>query len=393
MSDASRPTGGLGRLRLAGTGLRVPVLTWTAAYFILWCYRSLCSVIVEVVIMRITGIADARGYQSSNVLGLFDDLARAATDGNILMQRLATELTKIVGGTFNLIFDGNPILINIGFQSIGFIGLVVFLNAVDPRQRAILYGLLFLPSISIWSSMASKEALLTFFVGIACAHIIKIYRNTDKFSVTLIIVLFLIFAFKPHYSPALILLFGVSYVARRFKQKATIALLAFICSLIVLYLVHEQLDAFARRTDWALTAMGGRSGREQFIVEPNDFYFKALEGMYLNFMGPTLDEVNTSILHLFTFGESMIIVAVLVYFVLRNLPNVPAYSAILALSAALWILFTTYPVGVSNPGTAIRYRTGYILIIFLCFAVLFSRPLYDQWIEGLRHRKLPRWWR
>lgn len=368
-------------------GFRLPVLTWTAAYFILWCYRSLCSVLSEVVIMRLTGIADTRGYQTTDVLAAFDSLATAAADGNVMMQRFATELTKAIGGAFNVAFFGDPILINIAFQSIGFIGLVAFLKAVEPKQRVVLYGLMFLPSISIWSSMASKEALLTCFLGIVCAHIIRIYRHTDKITLAFCVCLFLIYAYKPQYMPALILLLGVSYVARNSKQKATVALLALFCSFIALYLAHEQLDELARRTDYWLSAMGGRSGRPPFLVEPNDYYYKALEGMYLSFVGPTFDELGHGILHKVTFGESLLLVIVLAAFVVRNLPNIPVYSAILALGGIFWILFTTYPMGLSNPGTAIRYRTGYILIVFLCFAVLFSRPLYEDWIDGGRWRR------
>ena len=376
--------------RGVGLGVRIPVLTWTTAYFLLWCYRSVCSVLSEVVIMRLTGIADTRGYQTTDVFGVFDSVLAAATDGNVIMQRFATELTKMIGGMFNLVFAGNPILINIGFQSIGFIGLVVFLNAVAPRQRAVLFGLLFLPSISIWSSMASKEALLTFLVGICCAQIIKIYRNTDTISILFVIGVVGVFIYKPHYTPSLLFLLGVSYCARYVRQKATFALLAFLFSLVALYFVHEQLDALARRTDYWLVTQGGRSGRELFLTEANDYYFKAIEGMYLSFMGPTLNEIGTGVLHIVTFTESLIIVTVLSLMVIRNFPNIPVYNAILAACGTFWILFATYPFGLANPGTAIRYRTGYILIIFLCFAVLFSRSIYQNWIATSKARVIPR---
>lgn len=373
---------------------RIPVLTWTTAYFVLWCYRCLCSVLAEIVILRLTGIADTRGYQTSNFLSLagsiVDVTVETATGGSAIMQKFATELTKVIGGLMNLVFFGNPILINIGFQTLGFIGLVAFLRAVDPKQRVVLYGLLFLPSISVWSSMASKEALLTFFVGIVCAYIIKIYRNQDRITPALCICLFLIFAYKPHYLPALLLLIGVPLAARRIHQKATVAFLALACSFAATYVVHKPLDEKARWADWALSAMGGRSGRPQFLVEPNDYYLKAPEGMYRAFVGPTFEEISTSALHLVTFGESMVIIFALGFLVVRNLPNIPVYSAVLATGGAFWILFANYPLGVSNPGTAIRYRTGYILIVFLCTAVLFSRPLYEQWISELRERGVRR---
>jgi len=375
-----------GLLRLLGR-LRAPLFTWGTAYFLLWCYRSTFSVLAEVVIMRLTNIADTRNYQSRQLLQTIEALESIATPGGtFFLQGVATALTDLVGGVLGTLTFGNPIAINIGFQTIGFNGLVAFLRAVDPAQRKVLFFLMLLPSITVWSSLASKEALLTCFVGVVCAHVVRIYKNTDRLSVAALFCFALMAIYKPHFVPAMLLLLAVPYVARYSPQKATLALLAVVASLVALYLFRDRIDSFALWVDAALNAMGGKSGRELFLVEQYDVFLKAPLGMYLSFTGPTFDEANKGFLQLVTFGESILIMAILLYQLLRRLPQIPVYNLVLSLGALFWILFPTYPPAVSNPGTAIRYRTGYILIVFLCFVVMLSRPLYTDWVRGWRVR-------
>tara|TARA_R110002167_G_scaffold45545_7_gene136844 strand:- start:48 stop:1304 length:1257 start_codon:yes stop_codon:yes gene_type:complete len=397
-TDSTVAAGGWGErlrsLRAAmvahGIGFRIPIFTWGTAYFLLWCYRTLFSVLGEVIIARFTSIADTRSYQRQGITNLVDQLGASSSEVGFLAQSLATSITKVVGGLIGFVTFGNAIAVNIGFQTIGFIGLLALLRAVDPQERKALYAMVMLPSITVWSSIASKEALLFFFVGIVCAHVVRIYKNTDRPSVLLFVCVVMVWVFKPHFMPAVILLLSVSYVARRFDQKATLALLALGASLFVLYVFRDQVDEFARYVDWALLSMGGNSARDPFIVEKYDVFLKAPLGMYLSFMGPTLAEASKGVLHIITFSESLFILALMLFFFLKRLPSIPVYSLILSMSVLFWILFTTYPPAVSNPGTAIRYRTGYILIVFICAVVLPSRGIYVEWLRGWRLRAVAR---
>ena len=53
--------------------------------------------------------------------------------------------------------------------------------------------------------------------------------------------------------------------------------------------------------------------------------------------------------------------------------------AIVSFFTLLWILLATYPLGLANPGTAVRYRTDYIMLVYLAAIVLVSRPTYVHW--------------
>ena len=87
----------------------------------------------------------------------FDELLSVGT-------RYSTKITETIGAVFHHITFGSPTLIDIGFQTIAFIGIFKMLVAVDGKTRRFLALLIMTPSFNIWSSVAAKEALIVFFV-------------------------------------------------------------------------------------------------------------------------------------------------------------------------------------------------------------------------------------
>jgi len=365
--------------------LRVPLISWGLVYFLFWCYRCIYSVIGEVVVMRLTPVSDTRSYQAADFFTTFRNLLESGPGGTLGLQTIATDLTKTIGGGFGVLFLQNPIMINIGFQTIGFIGLLAMLRALQPRERTIILPILMLPSLTVWTSIASKEAILTFLVGIICAHIINMYTNTDRIRWYLILCFVLLYMYKPHYLVSLGFIIGTTYVARYFRQKATVAMIALICSFILLYIFSKEVSDLANFVDYALTSMGGDSVRPRLLVEDNDVFIQAPYGMFLSFFGPTLGEIK-KVLHVVTFIESSLIVGVFLFLTFRDLPSLPIYNIILSFGAIFWIIFLNYPLGANNAGTAIRYRSGYILIVILAFVFLMPRSQYVNWIKGLQQR-------
>ncbi|MBT4690924.1 MAG: hypothetical protein HOK21_22860 [Rhodospirillaceae bacterium] len=366
----------------------IPLLSWGAVYGLFWCYRSFFSVVGEVVIMRLTPISDTRTYQSSDLISSFVDIGSTGYGGTLGFQALATGLTQLIGGVFGAIFFHNAILSNIGFQTIGFIGLVAMLRALEPKERALFLPLLMLPSVTVWTSIASKEALLTFMLGIICAHIINIYKNKDKIRWYHWFSLLLLYAFKPHFLISVMYVLLITYTAKYFRQKATVAIVALISSLMMLYFFRDEYSELANWTNTVLAAMGGESGRPALLVEEYDVFYKAPYGMFISFFGPTLGEVD-KVLQVFTFIESSAIIAVFLGLIIRGLWFLPIYSVIVSFGVIFWIIFLNYPLGATNAGTAIRYRSGYILLIFLAFIFLGSRSHYVDWTQGLKQRLSP----
>jgi len=242
-----------------------------------------------------------------------------------------------------------------------------------------------LPSVTVWTSIASKEALLIFMLGIICARIINIYKNQDKLRWYLFVCLFLLYGYKPHYFVPVMFVLCITYTAKYFRQKATVAMLGLICSFGLLYLYRDQFSELANWTNYALSAMGGESGRPPMLVEKYDVFYKAPYGMFLSFFGPTLGEIS-KILHVFTFLESTVIFGTFLFLLLRGLPRLPIYNLVLSFGTVFWIIFANYPLGATNAGTAIRYRSGYILIVIVAIVFLLPRTQYLVWTKGLGPR-------
>ena len=103
--------------------------------------------------------------------------------------------------------------------------------------------------------------------------------------------------------------------------------------------------------------------------------------MFQAFFGPTIAETSRGVLQLATFLESIVLLSVLVIYALREFFRLPAYAVVMSTFTLFWILFASYPPGMMNPGTALRYRTGYEMLVFLAIVVLLSRETYVNWLR------------
>lgn len=356
-------------------------LTWNAFYAFLFLYRCAASVFAQLVLMRITLIADTQHYQNQNFNSAIS-LAKSI-DPSIawLMRGIATDLTGLVAGIFSFLFMGNPILINIGFQSIAFIGIVTLLRSVDPNARKWLAILVMLPSFTLWSSMTAKEPLVVFFVCILLKYVIDIYHNREKFRLYHILTLALLYIFKPHFLPAIIFLMFISKIAKMTRYPATLALTAGSFSLYLLYLMRDLVDRVALIIGEWVNEPGLSSRPGTLLTEQYDIFTKAPEGMLLAFMGPTLSEASGRVLHLISYAESSFMLLMLFFYIFIRLPSIPAYSFFIGIFTVFWIMFAVYPLGTNNPGTAVRFRTDFIMIIYVAVIVIMSRSLYINWRE------------
>jgi hypothetical protein len=116
------------------------------------------------------------------------------------------------------------------------------------------------------------------------------------------------------------------------------------------------------------------STRENTIwVNDFDVFWNAPYGMLISFFGPTINEALSKPTHLFAFLESLFIVLVFFYGLLKltlisiNTGRLNVYYLGVFLTAMLWILFVHYPFGALNPGSAIRYREGFYAFLVILF--------------------------
>ena len=352
--------------------------SWGVFYLLFWFYRSAFSVVSQLVVARLTSLGDSERYQAA----VFTILNSDVNSFSFLSTNrvIGTLLVETIGAVFFLLSDGNQFAINIGFQTIGFVGIVILLRSVEGKTRVWLAVLLLLPSFNVWSSVAGKEAIVVFALGIVCALIIDLYRGRARFRWIYIPAFFLIFLLKDHYLPALVFMIVGTIIAKRVRQRTFLVLVGGTLSLTPLFVFRQKIDELA--FDMIPNFLGLGSSREAFWVEQYDVFWKAPGGMFQNFFGPTLAETSLGVLQLFSFVESTVIIGILLVFGLRHLPRLPAYMVFMSGFTIFWVLFTAYPFGIMNPGSAIRYRTGYEMLVFVAIIFLLSRETFVGWRGG-----------
>jgi hypothetical protein len=364
---------------------------WILYFVFLFLYRVGYSIFGQLVVLRLTPISDTENYQK----GIFEQEAGGFwqrfeffTGGSWTDSQLATGLTAKLGALFGQLLFEDPILVNIAFQTVTFVGLVYLLLSLERTNRVLMAGVVLLPSFTLWTSIASKESIVAFCVAILSGYLVRMYLYGQRIGFIHVLVAGILFVYKSQYLIAFTFVVVGCFVTRSIRQKAVVALLGGLFSLVLLYMFRDDVAELSGRVQWALTVGGiGQTTRfETFFVEKYDVFLRAPEGMFLAFFGPVLTEVFYGPLQSIVFIESSVLLLVLVYLAGRQIRNLPVHSFILGLFSIFWILFPNYPFGVYNPGTAIRYRSGWIVFLFVVFILLFSRDAYDQWMTRRRSR-------
>lgn len=338
---------------------------WRSILLTLFLYRCAVAVLGQSFVTSFTWLGDYSGYSLSiRAFGVGWYL-----DSNAIVINLGT--------LFSTLFLGSGQMVNLGFQSVAFYGMYRLLMTLEETARKRLILLLFFPSFTLWSSLAGKEAILVFAVSIASAYLVELQQGRQKLGPLHLLSAYLIAVFKPHYLIAFAYAFGVILVAKYVRQRALVALIGGLVSLLPLYFFRETISELSFAI---LPHFYGGSTRESFWLSEFDVFWKAPEGLLVGFFGPTLTEAlqAKNALHVATFIEGLGMIAVLFYYMLRNIGPVPAYALILSLFSIFWVLFPNYPFGVMNPGSAVRYRTGYEVFLFVIFAVFMLRQTYDS---------------
>lgn len=354
------------------------MITWGGFYVFLFVYRCFFSVFGQIIVLVFTRfLGDAKQYQNRG----FTFSGSWFLDSNLV--------TENVGAVFSSLTLGNPFLINIGFQAIGFVGIYRLLVSLDPVARRRLAILAMFPSFTLWTSVASKEAILTFALGVVGAYMVDLYNGRARLRPIHIIGAVIIFVFKIQYGAALLFFYGTSAIAARVKEKTLVVLVFGLASLFPLYVFREKISALSFEILPHFSGVG-RSTRDPFWIEKFDVFSKAGEGMFFGFVGPTFSEaLSGNPLQFVSFVESAALVALLLFFLLKRVATLPAYNLLLALFTSFWLLFPNYPFGIMNPGSAIRYRSGYLILLCLVVVLMSSTEVFVRWKNGARRGRSP----
>lgn len=345
------------------------VITFFIAIKLLWLFCSLY------LISNYTQLGDTATYLSGTAgeSGYFDDY----------WWLHSTKLMNVVAHSLNLL--AGEIITHFVFLILSTYGVFYPLNKLNLTKLQYIFAVMLLlsPSFSIWTSIVSKESVLVFSYGILLGMFIDWYKKKEIPNLLcLFLILYLALLFKPYYTLALLSMLSFSCIVKKFRLDLNGQLLVVLLSVFfvsfVIFLMRDYFNWLALEMPRHFDAASRSTRVADFWLQENDIFYYAPVGMFVALWGPTLEEVLKSPLHLAVFIESGVLLFFLIVFVVSSLNkliflglNKDALGLLLSFLLGFFaIAFVHYPFGVMNPGSAIRYRSGFysIYVIFSFFA-------------------------
>jgi hypothetical protein len=327
---------------------------------------------------RFTSLGDTNRYLSGQVLSPREWISNST----LMMDTMAGIFSAVLG----------PVLANLPFVFLSAFGVYYAVKRLQLQrgELTVLLLLLSFPSFGIWTSIASKEAVTTFFLGVILGFIIDILKGVKNRDYLLVPLAFYLCAvFKPQYLIAIVAMLSYLYIAKKLSLKGfgkfSLFFFGLSLSLLVLYVIRFEVNSLSF-TIVSHFDPDASSTRENTIwVDDFDFFWNAPYGMLIAFVGPTFSEAFARPAQLFALMESVFILVLFLYasfkliLVSLKLDRINIFMLGMFLIPALWILFVHYPFGALNPGSAIRYRSGFYAFLVILF--------YFSYIETKRRLK------
>ena len=324
---------------------------------------------------KLTTLGDTPRYLNSGV-GFSIKVFYSSTE---MMDFLGNSLKKI------LYFD---VVACFPFLLLSFYGIYYAIKELNLHYAGILLIILLsMPNFGIWTSILSKEAVGCFYSGIIGVLIINFYNSKFKVKIIDVLALYLCFIFKPPYFVFIIQSLIYLRIVNGFKFSAGLAAILAVFALLlnigIIYLFREEIDLAARALYVHFTNFGdpdlAKSTRENAFEEQFDFFKKLPFGLFISFFGPTITEMLEKPTHLLSGIESALILCLFLFLsfksFIRPMIHYRFNPKLLFIYLFLFfgLLFSNYPFGILNPGSAVRYRENFYLIFVILLAYLYIR--------------------
>lgn len=277
---------------------------------------------------------------------------------------------------------------NVPFIFLACFGLIYSASRAGFSTRNLIFLLIVLsfPSFGIWTSIASKEAVCVFWLGLLLGAIFDINykRKVNLWLMALAFYLGLIF--KPQYVLVVIILMLLVYFRNSNKVSVPktlfIVILIAACALSGLYLFREELNLISFQIPLHFDPNARSTRSNDIWVEDYDIFFNAPYGMFIALQGPKVSEAFSNLAMLPFLLESWILFGLLGLGILSALlrcvivnKRISIYLWSLFACALLGFAFAHYPFGVLNPGSAIRYRSGFMGFWIVLFYWLYLQSM------------------
>lgn len=315
-------------------------------------------------------------YSKFTSLGDYDRYINSTQNFSMLILD-STPFVDFSGNIAGSIF-GRNFLANLPFICLSFYGVYYPVKKIvlsDDRLISLLLILSF-PSFGVWTSVLGKESYCVFAVGLVLGYFIDLLSGYKRLPTFMeLFGIFLVYRFKPQYIIAMAHVFVFAFLRSR-RSKPGLILFVFILFIAIdistFYYFREVISDLSLMMHTHFSS--SLTSRGNTLQEEYDVFIQAPYGMLLAFIGPTLSESIHRLVFLPTLIESIVMLAILIYGIWKGGVNRLIYGRInitfisVIFFAFFWFLFVHYPFGFFNPGSAVRYRSGFqhflIILVF-----------------------------
>ncbi|WP_133121520.1 hypothetical protein [Raineya orbicola] len=272
-----------------------------------------------------------------------------------------------------------------------------------PKYEILVYGLMFLPSLTFWASGTSKEIWLMVCIwGVFALHLQIFYLGKKSFYRFLLIVFLFFLLLKVKYYYA----FGIAFALlterliyfwqnEKFTKKLKWAFsLPILISVVLLSFLHPNLhlDFFpqALYENYRLTLQASPQGSAVDLdLEPtwSSCLLNSYKGTWIGIFAPlSWQAKNTTMLMASVENTTLValmILSVLLFFIYHF--TIPQRNLYLAVASFLFVLLMATFLGLSSPnfGALSRYRIGFSWILWLWIGMIWEKWLKTK-IKTLR---------
>ena len=260
-------------------------------------------------------------------------------------------------------------------------------------NKYLFFSALILPHFLIWSGMVGKDAIIIagyLLIVRSCVNL-TVRRTTEIFP--LIIGMILPLIIRPQYLLAygyllFITLFFINF-NYKFLQKPKHSFILLFLSLLFVFIAllffWNNISIYLIKLmsiikdNYFFSQTTARANRFNVIWEkPTDIITNLWWGLPIGIIGPTLHEVFVRPIMLPAFLEGLFSLALFVYLIITTIHAAlinPKYNAFIILGfipAILIGLMLNYPMGIFNPGAAIRYKQSLAPLFYFYPLLLMS---------------------
>jgi hypothetical protein len=286
--------------------------------------------------------------------------------------------TLIVQHITNILVSLTTPLITHIFFSL-FSASAIFYYALKSRDNSWLLLILLFPSALTWTSIVGKEAIYFGCVGIFLVIWIDLIKEKLSYRhLSLIIPLGLCAMLRPHYTIGLLWLAISAFIIKNDKLSNRLIALAFIITIVGI--VYSLIPELALRAYEAINPTARASRNVTLIIQTLEAFKSQMStGMLYGIIGPLPSELlrRPEFIAFFIEGIAVLIAPLAIGFILfkKTLEinnNVYFSNFIYGVLPAIIILVLIHaPFGILNPGSAIRWRVNFELILYMAPLLLF----------------------